>query len=127
MEIAARHCGSADFGSHAVVRLVGEFDRAGCSRLRPELHATLTPFTSTVQIDTSGVTFIDMRAIRCIEEFGERAAAVSVLVLVEPVAPIMRRLLELTSLAGGRFESCGGLLVLPMAEWWRSRLVLTDR
>jgi anti-anti-sigma factor len=81
-------------GDPHVVRLVGEFDLSGASALR----ARLSQLDGDVDVDCSGLAFIDSSGLQALVEANTACAARdATLVLVNP-SNCVRRLLDITGL-----------------------------
>lgn len=85
---------SVDGRRPAVVRLAGEFDLAGV----PQLHSALAGLDCDVELDCSGLEFIDAAGLGALLKAHEACTARgSKLVLVDP-SPAVDRLLRLVEL-----------------------------
>ena len=99
--------GVARYGAHLVVTIAGEFDHLNSDELARGLAAALLPETSTLQIDASGVTFIDSSGLRSLLRFHRMAERSGVRVTIDPASNIVRRLLEIVHLQH-RFDGSEG-------------------
>jgi ABC-type transporter Mla MlaB component len=81
------------FGAHVRISLAGEFDRSNDQELARFLHASLDSMTSTVQIDSAGITFADASFLRCLVSFARGAATSSVIVSIDAAAHCLRQTL----------------------------------
>ncbi|MFJ5228526.1 STAS domain-containing protein [Kitasatospora sp. NPDC088391] len=85
----------------AVLRLHGELDFARERELAEAVDAALTDGARTLVLDVSAVTFADSSTLRTLVLAQQRAeAAGGGLVLLGPLSPAVRRLLEITATDG---------------------------
>ena len=99
--------GVARYGAHLVVTINGEFDHLNSDDLSDGLAGALLPETSTLQIDASGVTFIDSSGLRSLLRFHRLAERSGVRVTIDPASNIVRRLLEVVHVKH-RFDGSDG-------------------
>jgi anti-sigma B factor antagonist len=83
---------------HETVRVRGELDIATAPLLRSALDGVYARRPARVEVDLSGVTFLDASSLGTLIAARRRLAAQrAVLVLVDP-SPIVRRVLDITGL-----------------------------
>ncbi|WP_158585338.1 STAS domain-containing protein [Kitasatospora sp. SolWspMP-SS2h] len=84
-----------------VLHLSGDLDHDSERELAEAVDAAVTRSTGALVLDVSAVTFADSSALRTLVLTQQRTeAAGGVLVLLGPLAPVVRRLLEITSTDG---------------------------
>ncbi|MFJ4675438.1 MULTISPECIES: STAS domain-containing protein [unclassified Kitasatospora] len=84
-----------------VLHLSGDLDHDSERELAEAVDAAVTRSTGALVLDVSAVTFADSSALRTLVLTQQRTeAAGGALVLLGPLAPVVRRLLEITSTDG---------------------------
>jgi anti-anti-sigma factor len=81
------------------VSVAGELDLSTCSQLDEVLAAVVATTTARVEVDLSGVSFLDCRAVATLVNARNEAIRRGVRFTVHNAAGIVRRVLELAGVA----------------------------
>jgi len=99
-EILAISARREDDGDRVVIALVGELDYHGADRLDIVLAELLTSPAGHVEVDATGLTFVDSSGLRSIMLARAKALEIGATFRVSTASPVVERVIEIAGLAG---------------------------